>query len=224
MNQPWTFGIVYGNRPIFLNKIIMSIRQQNIPEYEIILVGDSSLLPHIDDETNIKKINFNENILPMWITKKKNIIAQVAQYENLSIHHDYVSLGDKWYKNFNKFGYDWDVAMTRIEQINGMRYRDWVRWDPVEYLDYKNNTETQNMYVSGSYFCIKKQFFLNNPFDERITWGHGEDVEWSKRIRSFWKYKCNWKSKVQFCKPKDCYPPDETDLSRGWYNQEINDD
>ena len=224
MNQPWSFGIVYGNKPLFLNDIILSIKKQNIPEYEIILVGDSSVLPPLYDETNVKKVNFNENILPMWITKKKNVIAQVAQYENLSIHHDYVSLGDNWYQNFNNFGYDWDVAMTRIEQINGMRYRDWVRWDPLQYLDYKNNSETENMYVSGSYFCIKKQFFLNNPFDERITWGHGEDVEWSKRIRSFWKYKCNWKSKVKFCKAKECYPPDETDLSKDWYNKEINND
>jgi len=221
MKQPWTFGVIYGNNPVFLSKIIASIEEQKIPEYEIILIGDSSLTNHIEEKNNIKKINFNENILPMWITRKKNIIAHLALYENISVHHDYVSLAQGWYENFNEFGYDWDVCMTRIQQLDGTRFRDWVRWDPVEFLDYKDNTQTQNMYVSGSYFCIKKQFFINNPLDERLIWGHGEDVEWSKRIRNTWNYKCNWKSKAILCKHKDPYPLENTDLSKLWYIEEM---
>jgi hypothetical protein len=217
-NNNWTFGIIFGNNPIFLNEVIESIEIQNIPNYEIILLGDLSFVSNIN-KSNIKKVHFNESVRPLWITKKKNIIANLAKYDNISLHHDYVKLHKNWYPEFLQFENEWDVCMTRIENKNGNRFRDWVTWDPVEFVDYKDNSKIKNMYVSGTYFCIKKDFFIANPLDENLIWGWGEDVEWSKRIRDHWNYKCNWKSKVLFCKQKEPHPAEDSDISKDWYDK-----
>lgn len=217
-NKDWTFGIIFGNNPVYLNEIIESIQIQNISNYEIILLGDLSFVSHINGP-NIKKVHFNESIRPLWITKKKNMIANLSSYKNISIHHDYVKLDQNWYKEFVNFDEDWDICMTRIQNKNGNRFRDWVTWDPIEFVDYKDNSKIKNMYVSGTYFCIKKNYFMQNPLDENLIWGWGEDVEWSKRIRENWNYKCNWKSKVLLCKDKEPHPPENTDISKEWYEQ-----
>ena len=71
----WTFGIitVYEDKQR-LQEIIESIRNLNIPEYEILFVGggDSS---GIDGE-DIRKIDFDESIKERWITKKKNVLVK----------------------------------------------------------------------------------------------------------------------------------------------------
>jgi hypothetical protein len=98
----WTFGIitVYEDNARLL-EILSSIRQLNIPEYEILLVGggDSS---GVDGE-DIVKIDFDESIKPRWITRKKNILVQNAKYENIVLMHDYHIFDLKWYEEFKSF-------------------------------------------------------------------------------------------------------------------------
>jgi hypothetical protein len=84
----WTFGIitVYEDKERLLD-IIDSIRRMNIPEYEILFVGggDSSGI----DGKDIRKIDFDESIKPIWITRKKNILVKEAKYDNVVVMHDY---------------------------------------------------------------------------------------------------------------------------------------
>ena len=51
----------------------------------------------------------------------------------------------------------------------------------------------------------KKSFMSKYPLNEELTWGEGEDVEWSKRIRRKTKLKFNEYSYVQFLKKKRMY-------------------
>lgn len=46
---------------------------------------------------------------------------------------------------------------------------------------------------------------IKYPLDETLFWGHGEDVKWSKQVRSFWKYRCNPMSKVYLLKYKETH-------------------
>ena len=201
----WTFGIITGgNQENNINIIIDSIENQNIPNYEVILVGSCNI-----QRKNCRIIDFDESIKPMWITKKKNIITEESKFENIVYLHDYIKFEPNWYNNFVNFGEDWDVCMNPIKTIDNYRFRDWTLWGPAA-VDYSDHSKTNQMYVSGSYFCAKKQFMLKNKFDESLSWGEGEDVEWSLRIRDFWNYKCNEKSKVKLLKSKGD--------SHGFYN------
>jgi glycosyltransferase involved in cell wall biosynthesis len=193
---PFTFGIitVYEDKAR-LQEIILSIRNLNIPDYEIIFVGggDSS---GIDGE-DIRIIDFDENQKPKWITRKKNIIVQNARYDNVVLLHDYHVFDPGWYEAFKTFGIDWDICSCPQYLINGYRNpMDWSLWDKPGHgrawsLNYNDWSQTQYMYISGGFFIVKKHVLLEEPLDESLVWNEEEDVEWSMRVRNKYVMKCN---------------------------------
>jgi hypothetical protein len=220
----FTFGIItLGDYDNFIIQIIESIKKNNIPNYEIIIVGNTK----IKETDNIIVIPFNENIKPGWITKKKNIIVLNAKFENIVLLHDYVELCDNWYEGFLKFGNDFDFCVTKIINLDGNRFRDYTLFPyVVDYLNifyspgkdidkyfndfcllpynFENNNKTNKyMYISGTYYVIKKTVAINHLLNENLVHGKGEDVEYSKRLhKNGIIIKCNKYSSVKFLKFK----------------------
>jgi hypothetical protein len=193
----WTFGIITGGQQENnINQIIDSIELEQIPNYEIIIIGSCNT-----NRNNTMILPFDETIKSKWITRKKNIISAASRFNNICYLHDYVMLNPGWYDNFVKFGDYWDVCMNKIINFDGTRFRDWVLWYP-KFVNYNDTSQIKKMYVSGTYFCAKKQFMLKNKLNENLCWGQGEDVEWSIRVRNFWNYKCNPNSSVRFLQQK----------------------
>jgi hypothetical protein len=206
----FTFGIITsGNNDLYIKEIINSIYLQNIPNYEIIIVGNSLLVGH-----NIRVIPFDETIKNAWITKKKNIINKEAKYDIIVHLHDYIKLEKGWYEGFLKYGKDFDICTTKIENYNGNRFRDYnffVFELPslfqnralLPYIFIPNSKLNKLMYISGAYFVIKKEIALKYPLNEDLCWGYGEDVEFSNRLTNDDIFlKCNPFSKVNFLKLK----------------------
>jgi hypothetical protein len=199
---PFTFGIItiYDDKQRLL-QIIESIRQLNIPRYEIVFVGggDSSGI----DGKDIRKIKFNEDKKPMWITRKKNLLVKKAKYENIVLMHDYHVFDKDWYKNFVEFGTDWEICSCPQYLINGSRNpMDWSLWDKPGFgrahsLSYTDWSQTQYMYISGAFFIIKKHVMLEEPLNEDLVWNQEEDIDWSMRVRNKYVMKCNGKSIVR---------------------------
>ena len=82
----FTFGIITsGEYDNFIIQIIESILNNNIPNYEIIIVGNTKL----KETDKLKILYFDETIRTSWITRKKNIIIWNAKYENIVLLHDY---------------------------------------------------------------------------------------------------------------------------------------
>lgn len=215
-----TFGIItFDDSSTYMEEVIQSIVQQNIPEYEIIIVGGTQSYGHTH-------IPFNEESHRGWITKKKNLVTQNAKYDIIVYLHDYIALNEGWYQGFLKFGDDWDVCMTQMVNVDGTRYRDWAAWDDPSLpvlgtgimkekwcpngiqlqggpgcmpYDYCN---TKYMYVSGAYWVAKKAFMEIFPLNEDLIQCEGEDVEWSYRARQHWDYKMNPKSSVRLLRYK----------------------
>lgn len=227
LNDKWTFGIVSTNIDVesidkesHLVRAIESIKNLNIDEskYEIIVVGSNSANRDFD-RGNIIFINFNENVKPKWITKKKNIIIDRAKFDNIIIIHDYVSFDKDWYNGFLEFDTEWDVSMCKIYNKDGIRWRDWVLWWcgeapyriefnnvllPPNRLLYDDYRFVHNdMYINGTVIIGKKKYLINNKLDENLVWGQGEDCEWSARCRPTWVYKMNTKSKLRLLKQHD---------------------
>jgi hypothetical protein len=219
----FTFGIItLGDSDDYINIIIDSIIKNNIPKYEIIIVGNSK----ITESDNIKVIFFNENDKNGWITRKKNIITKNAQYENIVFLHDYIKLNSDWYEGFLNYGNNFDWCITRIINADGNRYRDYTLFPyKVNYLnidyspgdinsyfndncllpyDFINNIKTNKyLYISGAYYVIKKNIANQNLLNEDLVWGRGEDVEFSKRLHNNGIIiKCNSFSSVKLLKYK----------------------
>jgi glycosyltransferase involved in cell wall biosynthesis len=210
----FTFGIITdGNSEDFIGKIIDSIEKQEIPNYEIIIVGNSKVI-----RKNVKIYRFNESFRKGWITRKKNIICNLAKYENIVLLHDYVCLSDNWYRGFLKYGNNFEFCVTQIKTLQGNRFRDYMLYShgldiyfqensllPYEYEP--SNDIRRFMYISGAYYIIKKTVAEAYPLNEELLHTQGEDVEISQRLAKNSVFiKCNRYSEVHFLKDKNHCP------------------
>ena len=174
----FTFGIVTNGKDYaYLNNCIESIHNQKIKNYEIIIVGDLDK-NKILNESKINFIDFDENIKPGWITRKKNIITKESTYENIVYMHDYLILHKKWYKGFTKFGNDYQIVMNKILNPDKSRYRDWTLWphndcfvddiinDNACLIPYSVSNLSEYMYISGAYWVAKRQIMEKFPLNE----------------------------------------------------------
>ena len=227
-----TFGIVSdGKNPEQLNHVIGSIQDtmENYQYWEILLIG-----PYKKQAAGcIRTIPFFSE-RGGWITKKKNILTQEAKYDTIVYLHDYISFDTDWMKNWLTFSFnqDWDIGMNVLLTQDGRRFRDWCSWSdkrhgqpwiqhepfcPPEGIRHEGKPclvpyeykHTENMYVSGTYWLARKQVMLDNPLDESLYWGQGEDIEWSLRVLKNKKYKyvMNTNSICKLLKPKDIILP-----------------
>jgi hypothetical protein len=195
-----TFGIITdGSNDNQLKVCLNSILSRDIPEIEVIVVGNTKL-----QIKGVKRIKFDEAVKQGWITKKKNLIALAAKNDILVLMHDYFILDQGWdvYSLESITSSKWDVGMCNIYNLNGERFRDWCLW-PFDHwilrslftwkkdclLPYSEKGLSNFMYISGGFFLVKKQFLISNPFNEAKSWGEGEDIEWSVRLREKWNYK-----------------------------------
>jgi len=228
-NDKWTFGIINYNTIItnegqidtkntpFIGDVIQSILDLNIPKekFEIIIVGGNNYKTDFISD-NIKLVYFNESIRSAWITKKKNIIFELAQYENIIVNHDYIMFEKDWYEGYLSFDTEWDVSMCKIKNYDGTRWRDWILlWNQTapytitengitlapNRLKYDDTSFVNTIrYISGATIIGKKKYLLKNKLDERFCWGECEDGEWSGRCRSNWIYKMNTNSTLKLLK------------------------
>jgi hypothetical protein len=214
----FTFGIITNNGQ-YLFDAIKSIINLNIPNYEIVIVGNVDFKINLSE--NIKFIEFFDNCNNFSISTKKNIITENSNFENIVYLHDYIFFDKNWYDGFLKFDSDFEVCMTKIFNKDGTRYRDWCLWQDdannfVSINNYLIPYDIQNlsemMYISGSYWIAKRDFMLKNPLDDRLKWGQGEDVEWSLRVRDKTIFKINKESSVHLLKQKDRVFNETTDL------------
>jgi hypothetical protein len=209
-----------------LSDLIENICTQNIPEFEILIIGGNRSEPIIYKNKVVGRyISFDENIKPAWITRKKNILAQQAQYENLVLMHDYYRLLPDWYSGWVSFGNNFDLAVNKVQHMNGERFSDWLL-NPELYertFGYKHhnwglpyNVSVHKLqYISGGYFVVKKDFLLAHPLDENKTWGQCEDTEWCERIADHTKMRMNTLSTVKVIKPKwSIFDADMDDVQR----------
>lgn len=216
----FSFGIItdFKNESKLLN-LITSIKNQNINNYQIILVGSvQNITNHAiyARNKNIDILDFDESKKEGWITKKKNLITDNSIYENIVYLHDYLLLEENWYSGFRKFGNNFDICLNKIYNFDGSRYRDWClsphnmkKIDKklnlnLEYLlPYNETSFTNYMYVSGAYWVAKKTLMKRYPLNEDLTWGEGEDIEWSHRVRRKSDLKFNKFSSVKLQKEKE---------------------
>ncbi len=186
----FTFGIVTsGKNDEFLKEILHSIHAQEIQNYEILIIGNTCI-----ESEKTRVIPFDESSHVVgWISRKKNILAKEAKYENIVLLHDYICLCNGWYEGFLHYGNDFSICTSRIEDIYRRRARDfnlfiYVMEEAFQKhglfpYGYKPNLHINRLiYISGAYYVIKKQTAIENPLNERLFWGMGEDVDLSQRL------------------------------------------
>lgn len=193
----WTFGIITnGVRLDWIEQIIKSIKAQHIPHYEIILCGRYFDRP----EKNIRYIPFNERDDKGWISRKKNLIVDAAQYENICIIHDRLTFDKDWYQGMK----DWGNCFEHLccpQYYESARTNDWllheklpgVEFSFVSHLDFKD--WDWNACQGGQFHLLKKSVVQQVYWNESYLWGRAEDVALTNDLRSKgFIIRCNPKS------------------------------
>lgn len=209
-----SFGITTsGTNDAMVNAVIDSIEAQQIPEYEVILVGGESTTIQ---RPNVRHVQFDESTWAhltihghpgRWTTRKKNLSVQHAKYDLCVVMHDYIRINPGWYKAVEEFGYDWDFCFHNTLLSNGERGDAWrifkfpglpnflmVPYDIDFFLPY--------MAMQGNFWIAKKSAMLEYPLNENLLWGMEDDAEWSRRVVPNCKIKMNGNAVVQYLKPR----------------------
>tara|TARA_A100001391_G_scaffold112679_1_gene75759 strand:+ start:868 stop:1695 length:828 start_codon:yes stop_codon:yes gene_type:complete len=227
MDIDFTFAICHGHsmgvprdtKSPHIEKIIESIRSQNIKNYEILIIGDSSKINMDFNSRDTRTIQFDDSQKSgKWLTRKKNILVQESRMENIVFIHNYVVLDSGWYDGFKKFGNNFDICVTHVNNYNGSENYTWMINPLLE--DYrrkivKNSEEflipkdidsfSRFQYIPGNYWIAKKSVMVEVPLDERIMQGESEDCEWSMRAAGNFNFRLNRNSSVTFLR-KDRTP------------------
>ena len=218
----FTFAICHGKSPVkkkkdYIHQCISSIRDLHIPEdkYEIIIAGDKRKVDMSFSGPDTIAIDFDDNQKSgRWITRKKNLMTDVATFDNIVYIHNYVIFNKDWYKGFLEFGNNFDICTTHVFNSNNTENYTWLlnpyfekfRKDIIkntrrfnEYTIPKDVTALSKLqYMPGNYWVAKKEAMKQVPLDERLLHAESEDCEWSLRASLFYDFKFNSYSSVRF--------------------------
>lgn len=180
--KKWTFGIITnGKKNEWVERQIASIRNQKIPEYEIIICGKY----YDRKEKDVKYIYFDKKDDLGWITKKKNLICNSAKYENICVLHDRIILKENWFEGMKKYGNYFEVLSCIIKNEEGERAGDWItygntlnKFPSIGILEYKDWDKYG--YLDGAMYILKKSVWKKVKWDEKLFWNQGEDIKLSQ--------------------------------------------
>ena len=185
----WTFGIVSnGKNNDWVIGLIDSIRNQNIPNYEIIICGPS---PFINKTTTsnvriLKDVILDDDIRAP-ISHKKNLIIKNSKYNNLCVMHDRFQLPKNWFQKFKDYGNYFDILCLKyLNEKNKRILVDWMKFCyPLTSLYRRNSAMPydewdENIIIPGGAFIVKKNLISGFMLDQRLYWNEMEDIQFSK--------------------------------------------
>jgi hypothetical protein len=201
-----TFGILTKNEQSNVEIIVDSILCQNIPKFEIIVVGDVKDVWNIPEVSVVRDEASNAK---NHVTRKKNIVLELARMDSVVVMKDYLKLGESWYSGLLMHG-DYDIVMNKIHDENGNRYLDWIWENPIvgdgRNVDYLVS-DHERMFSPGSFTMAKKYVFDEFRFDERMVGlGRPTDVRWSERAMKKYSYTMNTHSTCVLISRRGRYP------------------
>lgn len=191
--KTFSFGVITnGNKLENLKSFIdsvLNIKKDECDQIEIIVCGPNNIEHDIKKYCSlIKFINQPETFKSLgWITKKKNMIVEASENENLIIAHDRYIFPDDFIKNFKIFGQDYSVLVCKQELENKTRIPDWVTigsewgWTTpgiLEYGDWSNYT-----FINGGIIIAKSNVLKKSPWNELLFWNQAEDVELTRTLK-----------------------------------------
>ena len=188
--------VTNGAKPHELNLQLASIHAQNIPKYEIIIVGDWK------EGEGYVYIPARELTEKKLLGALRNLACDHAIYDNLVISDDDMLFSSDWYKVLFQT-MPFEILTSKVHLPDGGRYWDHVCYQsPTRGHSILEGSETDShLYMSGGQSWIMKKSVF-----ERVRWGeqfnmaggthsmsnlkdyaegkHNEDTDFAEQCRS----------------------------------------
>lgn len=157
--------VTNGAKPQELDLHLQSILRQQIPNFEIILVGDipDKLVKHSAVSTISAKNLTDKKLLGAL----RNLGCAKARYENLVISDDDMILGESWYQTLRQNA-PFEILTSRVNLPDGGRYWDHACYQSPDkgHLILDKNETDSHLYMSGGQSWIMKQGVFS-----KVQWG-----------------------------------------------------
>jgi hypothetical protein len=184
----WTFGVLTtGTRLANVERFIDSIAAFCPEPHEILIVSPVAL-GDLERRPNVRVLRFTEHDARGWITRKKNLVCELAQFSDILVCHDRFMLTPDFCRSFDAWGYGYGLAAPRVQLADGSRALDWAVvssqnhvWSAGGLLDYR--AYSQYAYTPGGATIIRRAFWQDFPWNENLFWNEHEDVELCRRIQ-----------------------------------------
>lgn len=138
-------------------------------EAKIVLIDDSEL-----------------NLVPAWITRKKNMIVERASFALIVISRDRYLFRSDFVEKLQKLRNTLTVLVPKQVTTRGERIPDWVAtsshlsWTRPGILAYDD--WSPYLYVNGGIIIAKTDILKAHPWNEFLSWNEMEDVELTRRL------------------------------------------
>ena len=228
-DKSWTFAMLTnGQKDDVVVKFLESIRENESQKSQIIISGPKKDIYDKYDVEYLDLSKYRDNEYAE-ISKKKNDIAKMATGANILMAHDRYYLDKNFFRDFEKFGYDFDfLAIKQISDIDNKEYPFYcynynqpLNHTHVGYSNcYSKIFNTQ--YVNGGLMVFKTSTLKKIEFNDLIFWNQKEDVEISYEFMDKSVIpRVNYIAVVFTNRASDDYPFDCFDGNKFRYNVEI---
>ena len=200
--------ITGGQKPDHVKRLVFSITNQKIKNFEVIIVGKVDNLS-IDlfsvglssPKTNvIKTIEANQAASESRLGVMRNLGCKHAAFDNFVILDDDLLLTKDWYKNllkFNESSENYDILTCQVRVPDGGRYWDHACYQSPQYghVTLEAHEDDDHLYMSGGCsWLMKKHVFDKIQYDSSEIYNmsnlkdysegkHNEDTYFAKRCR-----------------------------------------
>jgi len=173
--------ITGGKRPDIINTVIKSIKAQNIPTYEIIIVGEYQAAP--DD---IIYIEACESAAGGRLGEMRNKAVARSRYENIVILDDDIILSLDWYTAFRSFEKPFDILTSQVRVPDGGRYFDHATTGgPRGNIILKEDEDDSYVYMTGGGGWVMKDYVARKvQWDPHKAFYEEEDVDFSRKCQA----------------------------------------
>ena len=173
--------VTNGQRDGLLSTIIEGIKYQNIPKYEIIVVGESKI------KNNFPEVNYIENkelSSEGLLGAMRNLACSQAKYDNIVISDDDMMLSSNWYETLKQFE-DFEILTTQVRNPDGTRYWDYACFQSPEKGHVVMNPEEtdDNAYMSGG-----QSWIMKNLVFEKVKWNQNFSTGDRANMKSLEEY------------------------------------
>ena len=110
--------VTNGQRDGLLHTIIESIKYQNIPNYEIVIVGFSQINKTLYPEVNY--IECKDLAEAGLLGAMRNLACSNAKYENIVISDDDMILSSNWYEELKK-SEEFKILTTQVRNTKKIK-------------------------------------------------------------------------------------------------------
>ena len=193
-----SFVITTNNkRPEQLKSVVKAIHYQNIPQYEIILVGVPPKENNNIFNNNCYSLDASESAKKGLLGDMRNRACETAGNENLVLLDDDMILSKDWYKNLLNYKQKFDILTSQVRLPDGTRF-----WD---HCCFQSRTKghsileeyetDDNLYMSGGQAWVMKQHVFEKAKWDGVNYDmtnmtnltdyaqgkHNEDTDFSRK-------------------------------------------